>query len=74
MQEGGLGRYNKKVITLFFSEQPRLCQEMSKRFLKDDYPVRDETNFASFNMQMTSVGELVKECTEMSVPTIPSTL
>lgn len=67
MQEGGLGSYNKKVITLFFSEQPRLCQEMSKRFLKDDYPVRDETNFASFNMQMTSIGELVKECTEMSL-------
>lgn len=40
---------------------------MAKRFLKANYPNRGEGNFASFNMQVTPVEELVAECREMSL-------
>lgn len=67
MQDGLSPRYNNRVITLYFSAQPRLAQDMAKRFLKNNYPHRDEGNFASFNMQVTPISELVKECESLSL-------
>ncbi len=40
---------------------------MAKRFLNKNYPERDETNFASFNMAVTTVKELAEECESLSL-------
>lgn len=55
------------MITLFFSSQARLTSDMAKRFIKENYPSRDETNFASFNMAVTPIKELVSECESLSL-------
>ncbi len=40
---------------------------MAKRFLAKNYPERDETNFASFNMAVTTAKELAFECESLSL-------
>ena len=59
--------YNTRVITIYFSAQPRLAQDMAKRFLKSNYPDRGEGNFVSFNMADTLVKDLAKECESLSL-------
>lgn len=55
------------MIKLYLSSQPRLALDMAKRFLKKNYPERDETNFASFNMAVTTAKELASECESLSL-------
>ena len=55
------------MIKLYLSSQPRLALDMAKRFLNKNYPERDETNFASFNMAVTTVKELASECESLSL-------
>ncbi len=40
---------------------------MARRFLNKNYPERDETNFASFNMAVTTAKELASECESLSL-------
>ncbi len=55
------------MIKLYLSSQARLALDMAKRFLNKNYPERDETNFASFNMAVTTVKELAAECESLSL-------
>ncbi len=55
------------MIKLYLSAQARLALDMAKRFLNKNYPERDETNFASFNMAVTTVKELAEECESLSL-------
>ncbi len=55
------------MIKLYLSSQARLALDMAKRFLSKNYPERNETNFASFNMAVTPVRELAEECESLSL-------
>lgn len=67
MQDSRCRLYNWGVIKLYLSSQPRLALDMAKRFLNKNYPERDETNFASFNMMVTPAKELASECESLSL-------
>lgn len=59
--------YNLVVVIIYFSAQPRLAQDMAKRYLKSNCPDRSEGNFVSFNMADTQARDLAKECESMSL-------
>ena len=54
--------YNKDVIYVVFSEEPELARRSAIKILKQEFPVRDELNYVAFNMAVSSLKELVDEC------------
>lgn len=54
--------YNNEVIYVVFSEEPELARRSAVKVLKKEFPERNEMNYVSFNMAVTSVKELVDEC------------
>lgn len=50
------------MITIIFSPEPLLAKTRAKILVRKSLPVRNETNYVSFNMSVTSVKELASEC------------
>lgn len=53
------------MIYLIFSSQSKMAQSALQTLLKKDYPERDECNFVSFDLGVTPVNELAKECDQL---------
>ena len=50
------------MITILSSADAEMALSRAKKMIAKDFPVRDETNYVSFNMTMTPVAELAEEC------------
>jgi DNA polymerase-3 subunit delta len=50
------------MIYLIFSSQSKMARSALATLLKTDYPKRDECNFVAFDMAVTPVNELAREC------------
>lgn len=50
------------MVYLVFSSQAKMVQSIVQAMIKKDYPTRDECNYVSYDMGLTPLNELVKEC------------
>lgn len=50
------------MITIIYSSEPLQTKTRAKSLVKKSIPQRDETNYISFNMTVTTPGELACEC------------
>ena len=55
------------MINLIYSVEPEMARRTALKMIKKDFPTRDETNFISFNMVVSSIEELAEECRAFSL-------
>ena len=57
------------MITVLYSTDPQMARHIAMKAIRKDFPQRDEFNYASFNMAMTTLNELADECEFMPLGT-----
>lgn len=55
------------MVTLLYSSQSLIAQRTAAKMVKKSIGERNEGNYASFNMSVTSIKELVSECEALSL-------
>ena len=50
------------MITVYYSPDPNMARHIAMTDIRKAFPVRDEFNYASFNMAVTMVNDLADEC------------
>lgn len=62
MQNGPRLGYNGPVIYLVYSEEAELARRSALKIIKKEFPERDEVNYLSLNMAVSTVQDIVEEC------------
>ena len=50
------------MILVLYSPDPQMARHIAMKSIKKDFPVRDEFNYISLNMAVTTLNELADEC------------
>lgn len=57
------------MIQILYSSDPSMARHIAFKSIKKDFPLRDEFNYASFNMATTPLNELADECSFLPLGT-----
>lgn len=57
------------MILALYSVDPQMARHVALKQIRKDFPNRDEFNYASFNMSMTTLNELADECSFLPLGT-----
>ena len=57
------------MITVLYSLDPQMARHIAFKSIRKDFPLRDEFNYASFNMAVTTLNELADECSFLPLGT-----
>lgn len=59
----------RSMILVLYSPDPQMARHVAMKAIRKDFPVRDEFNYVSFNMTMTTLNDLADECSYLPLGT-----
>lgn len=55
------------MIYVFYSKEPEMARHTGLKYVRKAFPVRDQGNYISFNMAVSTIEDVLNECMNMSL-------